>query len=56
MKLDEIKVLAVNGATVGLSFTNIENTMRGLLLFLSIIYTLISIHKAIKKPEDGENK
>jgi hypothetical protein len=49
---DQIKLYAVNGTIFGLSFTNIENTMRLFLLMLSIIYTIIMIYKLLKKKDD----
>lgn len=50
---ENIKVVAVNGTIMGLSFTNIENTMKLLLLAMSIIYTGIMIYKLITKKEDA---
>lgn len=53
MSNENIKVIGGNGIIFGLSFTNIENSMRFLLLMLSIIYTLIMIYKLLKKKEDA---
>jgi hypothetical protein len=50
-----IEVLAVNGTIFGLSFTSIENTMKLLLLAMSIVYTGIMIYKLLTKREN-ENK
>ncbi len=49
------EVLAVNGTIFGLSFTNLENTMKIVLLALSILYTTIMIYKILTKKND-ENK
>jgi hypothetical protein len=51
MNTKNIEVYAVNGATFGLSFTNIENTMKLFLLALSIIYTAIMIYKLLTKKD-----
>ncbi len=47
----KIEVLAVNGTIFGISFANIENTLRILLLILSIVYTIIMIAKLINKKD-----
>jgi len=52
MTTEQAKVYAVNGTIFGLSFTNLENTMRLFLLFLSIVYTVIMIYKITKKKDD----
>jgi hypothetical protein len=52
MTTEQIKLYAVNGTIFGISFTNIEATMRVFLLCLSIIYTLIMIYKLITKNND----
>ena len=54
-KLEQVKLFAVNGTIFGLSFTNLENTMRIFLLLLSIVYTIIMIYKLLTK-NDGTNK
>jgi cbb3-type cytochrome oxidase subunit 1 len=48
----KIEVLAVNGTIFGISFANIENTLRILLLILSIVYTIIMIAKLINKKDE----
>ena len=53
MNAKHVEVLAVNSATFGLSFTNIESGMRIFLLALSIIYTTVMIYKLIKKNENA---
>jgi hypothetical protein len=55
MKDIDIKVLSGNGIIFGLSFTNIESTMKLILLCLSITYTIIMIYKLLKNKEN-ENK
>jgi len=51
-KIEQVKLLAVNGTIFGLSFTNLENTMRIFLLLLSIVYTIIMIYKLLTKKDD----
>lgn len=46
-----IEVYAINGTILGLSFTSIENTMKLLLLAMSIVYTGINIYKLITKKD-----
>jgi hypothetical protein len=55
MTSEQIKVYAVNGTIFGLSFTNIENTMKLILLAMSIVYTGIMIYKILTK-KDNANK
>jgi hypothetical protein len=55
MTTEQIKVYAVNGTIFGLSFTNIENTMKLILLAMSIVYTGIMIYKILTK-KDNANK
>lgn len=55
MSSKNIEVFAVNGTIFGLSFTNIESTMKLLLLAMSIVYTGIMIYKLLTKREN-ENK
>ena len=51
MTQEHVKVIAVNGTIFGLSFTNLENTMRVFLLAMSIVYTGIMIYKLITKKD-----
>jgi hypothetical protein len=53
MTSKNIEVLAVNGTIFGLSFTNLENTMKIVLLAMSILYTGIMIYKLLTKKEDA---
>lgn len=48
-----IQLYALNASIFGLSFTNIESTMKLLLLIMSIIYTGINIYKLLTKKEDA---
>ena len=52
-QIEQAKVIAVNGTIFGLSFTNIENSLRIFLLLLSITYTIIMIYKLLTKKKDA---
>ena len=54
MTTEQIKLYAVNGTIFGISFTNIETTMRVFLLGLSIAYTIIMIYKLLNKKNDTD--
>jgi hypothetical protein len=45
MSEEDIKLAAINGGTMILSFSNIENTLKIILLLVSIIYTGYKIYE-----------
>jgi hypothetical protein len=45
MSQEDIKLAAINGGTMLLSFTNIEQTLKIVLLVASIVYTLYKIYE-----------
>ena len=47
-RLKEWIILPANGVVFGLSLTEIEDTLKIILLTASIIYTVISIYQKIK--------
>lgn len=47
------EVIAVNSTTLGLSFTNIENGLKILLLIISILYTLDKWYQHRKSNENN---
>lgn len=49
MRLEDLKIPILNGLTLGVTFTNIEMTLKILLLLLSILYTCIKIYDYFKK-------
>ncbi len=51
MTQENVRVIAVNGTIFGLSFTSIENTMKLVLLAMSILYTGIMIYKLLTKKD-----
>jgi hypothetical protein len=54
MTLNDIKLYSLNLVTMILSFTNIENFLKIILLFLSIAYTVMKISELIKNKDEGK--
>jgi len=58
MSTEDVKITAINGGTMLLSFTNIEAMLKIILLIGSIVYTFYKIYetyqasKAKKKEQD----
>ena len=53
MTQQDLKIYLVNTATLGFSFTNMENTLKIILLLFSIIYTVINIYKLLTNKKDA---
>jgi hypothetical protein len=51
--IKDLKIYLLNSSTIALSFTGIENSLKILLLLLSIIYTIVKIHETIKNKKDA---
>lgn len=49
MSIEDIKLGLFNAITLGISFTAIENSLKLLLLLVSIIYTVQKIYDTHKK-------
>jgi uncharacterized membrane protein YesL len=47
-----LKIYALNTASMIISFSNIEQTLKIILLTVSIVYTLIQTFKLINKKDD----
>jgi hypothetical protein len=41
MSMNDLKLYALNTITMAISFTNIENTLKIILLCISILYTIL---------------
>lgn len=57
MSHEDVKITAINGGTMLLSFTNIEATLKIVLLFGSIVYTfykIYEIHENRKSKRNGQ--
>jgi len=51
MNINDIKLYALNASAMALSFTNIEEVLKIVLLTISIIYTFMKIFEMRKKNE-----
>ena len=51
-----IKIYALNTASMIISFSNIEQTLKLILLTVSILYTIIQTVKLLNKKENDTNK
>ena len=49
MNLEDIKIACLNVITLGVSFTAVENSLKIILLLVSIAYTLQKIYETNKK-------
>jgi hypothetical protein len=57
MSQEDVKIAAINGGSMLLSFTNIEATLKIVLLVFSIVYTaykIYEIHENRKAKRNGE--
>jgi hypothetical protein len=57
MSHENVKIAAINGGSMLLSFTNIEATLKIVLLVFSIVYTaykIYEIHENRKSRRNGE--
>jgi hypothetical protein len=51
---DDLKLGIINGISMALSFSNIENTLKIVLLVFSILYTGLKIFETIKNKGKSE--
>jgi len=54
MTQQDLKIYLVNTFTFAFTFTNVENTLKIILLVFSIIYTFINIYKLLTKKKDAD--
>lgn len=50
--MESMKLYMLNSLTMIITFTNIENTLKILLLILSILYTCVKIYESFNKPKN----
>ena len=50
--MESTKLYIINSLTFFMTFTNIENTLKILLLILSIVYTSVKIYETFKRNEN----
>jgi hypothetical protein len=55
MNINDIKLYAFNVSAMALTFTNIEEVLKLILLTASIIYTVMKIVEMHKKRKNGKN-
>jgi hypothetical protein len=54
MSISDLKLYTLNSLAMALSFSNIESTLKIVLLLASIVYTLMKTIELIKKKNDGK--
>ena len=55
MSINDLRLYALNTLTMAISFSNIEATLKILLLCVSIVYTIMKIIELIKNKKDGKD-
>jgi hypothetical protein len=55
MSISDLKLYTLNSVAMAISFTNVENTLKIILLLASIVYTIMKTIELIKKKQD-DNK
>lgn len=53
MSSNDLKLYGLNSVAMAVSFTNVENTLKILLLCVSIIYTILKTIELLKKKNNG---
>ena len=56
MHINDLKLYALNASAMALSFTNMEEVLKLILLTASIIYTIMKIVDMHKKRKDDGNE
>ena len=54
--MESTKLYIINSLTFFMTFTNIENALKILLLILSIVYTSVKIYETFKRNENRGKK
>jgi hypothetical protein len=52
MSLNDLKLYTLNSVAMAISFTNVENTLKIVLLLISILYTIIKTVQVIKNKKE----
>ena len=55
MSHNDLKLYFFNSITMLLSFSNIENVLKIILLIASIFYTILKTVETLRKKNDGKN-
>lgn len=56
MSLNDLKLYGLNSLAMAVSFSNVENTLKILLLCVSIVYTIMKTIELIKNKSKNDNK
>lgn len=54
MSINDLKLYTLNSLAMAISFTNVENTLKIILLLASIIYTIMKTIELIKAKNDNK--
>ena len=55
MSINDLKLYALNSLTMAISFSNVEATLKILLLCVSIVYTIMKTIELIKNKNNGSD-
>lgn len=55
MSINDLRLYALNSLTMAISFSNVEATLKILLLCVSIVYTIMKTIELIKNKKDGKD-
>ena len=55
MTFNDLKIYGLNSLAMAVSFSNVENTLKILLLCVSIVYTILKTVELIKNKKNGSN-
>lgn len=55
MSLNDLRLYSLNTLTMAISFSNVEATLKILLLCVSIVYTIMKTIELIKNKKDGKD-
>ena len=54
MSINDLKIYGLNSVTMAISFSNVESTLKILLLCASIVYTILKTIELIKSKNDNK--
>jgi hypothetical protein len=55
MSINDLRLYSLNTLTMAISFSNVEATLKILLLCVSIVYTIMKTIELIKNKKDGKD-
>jgi hypothetical protein len=54
MSINDLKLYGLNSAAMAISFTNVENTLKIVLLLISIMYTIMKTLQLMKNKNNDD--